>query len=125
MQKQMNRYEEGRIAVDSVIFTIKDQTLLVYVHTREKDPYKDLAELPGGLLLPDETAEETLARKLKDVTGDSDVFFEQFYTFTDPQRDPRKRTISIGFIALLSADKIVNAENFYKVTKLPKLAFDH
>lgn len=122
---KLKSYEQGRIAVDAVIFTIKDQKLLAYLNVREKDPYKNLAELPGGLLLPNETAEETLSRKLRDVTGNIDVFFEQFYTFTKPKRDPRGRTVSIGFIALLSEDKISNTENFYKLDNLPELAFDH
>ena len=123
--KNKTNYESGRIAVDAVIFTIKEKKLLVYLNKREKDPFKHLAELPGGLLLPNETAEETLARKLKDVTGMTDVFFEQFHSFTKPNRDPRGRTISIGFIALVSEDKIPATASFYEVANLPKLAFDH
>lgn len=126
MQKQkVQNYEQGRIAVDTVIFTIRKRKLLVYLNTREKDPYKNLLELPGGLLLSKETAEETLARKLKDVVGTKNVFFQQFYTFTKPGRDPRGRIISIGFIALLSQDKITNIEKFHQLSNLPKLAFDH
>lgn len=124
VQKQQS-YEQGRIAIDPVIFTIKNQTLLVYLNTREKDPYKNTAELPGGLLLPNETAEGTLARKLKDIIGPDNIFFQQFHTFTKPKRDPRGRTISIGFIALLPPDKISNVQNFYQLKNLPKLAFDH
>jgi 8-oxo-dGTP diphosphatase len=120
-----NSYEHGRIAVDAAIFTIKDGQLFLYLNTREKEPFEGLAELPGGLLLPNETAEETLARKLKDVMGVSDVFFEQFHTFTDPSRDPRSRTISIAFIALLPADKIKEEAKFVQIEALPKLAFDH
>lgn len=118
-------YERGRIAIDVVILTIKDQKLFVYLNTREKEPFKSLAELPGGLLLTHEAAEQTLARKLKDVIGVEDIFFQQFYTFTEPNRDPRGRTISIGFIALVPEDKVKNANNFYTLTNFPKLAFDH
>jgi 8-oxo-dGTP diphosphatase len=124
-EKKSSQYEIGRIAIDPVIFTIKEQKLLVYLNTREKEPYKGLAELPGGLLLPSETAEETLSRKLKDVIGVGNVFFEQFYTFTNPKRDPRTRTVSIAFIALIPEDKITSTEHFHKISKLPKLAFDH
>lgn len=118
-------YEEGKIAVDAVIFTIKDQKLWVYLDTREIEPYKGLAELAGGLLLNDETAEERLQRKLESITGSNDIFFEQFHTFTDPKRDPRGRVISIGYIALISSDKVKNHENFYEFSALPQLAFDH
>jgi 8-oxo-dGTP diphosphatase len=117
-------YEKGRIAADPVIFTIKEQKLWVYLTIREIEPYKNLAELPGGLLFENETAEETLARKLTDIIG-ANIFFQQFYTFTKPKRDPRVRTVSIGFIALVSSDKLKISENFYELNKLPKLAFDH
>lgn len=121
----MQNYETGKIAVDAVIFTIKNRELLVYLSTRDKDPYKNLSELPGGLLLSNETADETLSRKLKSIITNADVFFDQFYTFTDPKRDPRQRTISIGFIALVSQEKISNDQNFYEINNLPKMAFDH
>lgn len=120
-----SNYEQGRIAVDAVIFTIRDQKLLVYLNPREKEPFKNLAELPGGLLLPKEAAEETLSRKLKDIIGTGGIFFEQFHTFTNPDRDPRIRTVTIGFIALLPQDNLINNAKFKEIDKLPKLAFDH
>lgn len=124
MKIQEKVYEQGKIAVNAVVFTIQNNDLFVYLDIREKEPFKDSLELPGGLLLPDETAEGTLFRKLKDI-GQKDIFFQQFYTFTSPKRDPRGRTISIGFIALLSPDKILHTENFYQLSSLSKLAFDH
>lgn len=118
-------YEEAKVAVDGVIFTVKNGELLVYLNKRDKAPFNGQLELPGGLLLKGETAEETLFRKLKDVTGTPNIFFEQFYTFTNPKRDPRGRTVSVGFIALVAEDKMVGSTNFYSLKSLPKLAFDH
>lgn len=124
MTQEKQKYEHGRIAVDPVIFTIKDRALSVYLNFREKEPFMGLAELPGGLLRPQETAEETLHRKLESIIG-SDVFFEQFHTFTQPDRDPRIRTVSIAFIALVAAEKVANSQQFIELSKIPKLAFDH
>lgn len=118
-------YETGRIAVDAVIFTIQDHKLMVYLNTREKEPYEGMAELPGGLLLSEETAEATLSRKLNDVIGSDQVFFEQFHTFTHPKRDPRVRTVSIAFIALVPKNKVAHTEKFHSIDELPPLAFDH
>jgi 8-oxo-dGTP diphosphatase len=123
--KNTHRYESGSIAVDAVICTIKDETLLVYLNSREKDPYKGMFELPGGLLLQDESAEEALGRKLEDVLGLQEIFFQQFHTFTQPDRDPRGRTISIGFIALVAQDQIRDHNYYYPVDQLPRMAFDH
>lgn len=118
-------YEEGKIAVDAVIFTVKNGELLVCLNKRDKPPFAGMQELPGGLLLKSETAEETLSRKLKEITGIQKIFFQQFYTFTSPKRDPRGRTVSVGFIALVSQDKLSELDNFYSLKSLPKLAFDH
>lgn len=124
--RMINEYEVGRIAVDAVIFTVKDRELWVYLKTREKEPFLGQHELPGGLLLPRETAENTLARKLNEIVDSDTVFLEQFHTFTDPKRDPRTRTISIAFMALLPQEKVSDSlDHFHKLTKLPQLAFDH
>jgi 8-oxo-dGTP diphosphatase len=119
------KYEKGWIAVDAVIFTIYDQQLKVLLHEREKEPFKGLMELPGGLLLPNETAEETLKRKLHEITGQHKIFFQQFSTFTTPKRDPRERAVSIGFIALISKEKVKGLEGWHYCSKLPQMAFDH
>ena len=118
-------YEKARIAVDAVIFTIHDKKLKVLLHKREKEPYKNKQELPGGLLRENETAEETLSRKLEEIIEHKNIFFQQFFTFTHPSRDPRERTISICFIALINEEKITNINNWYDYLNLPELAFDH
>ena len=125
MKEKNKNYEFANIAVNAVICTIKDKKLLIYLQTREKDPFKNYLELPGGLLHQKETAQETLIRKLKNITELKNHSLHQFQTFTDPKRDLRSRTISIGYIALLSSEKITSLKNFYQVDSLTKLAFDH
>ena len=117
-------YTTARVAVDPVVFTIHNRTLKVLLVQREKDPFKGAYELPGGLLQGNETAEETLARKLQELAGKS-VFFTQFYTFSDPKRDARERTISIGFISLTHELSVAQHYSWHDYQKLPKLAFDH
>lgn len=119
------KYESGNIAVNAVICTIKDGEILVYLSEREKSPFSGLLEIPGGILLNGETAEETLERKVKEILGIKKIFFRQFHTFTSPMRDPRGRVISIGFISLISADRIRDISQFHKISELNKLAFDH
>ncbi|MBI4148706.1 NUDIX hydrolase [Candidatus Woesearchaeota archaeon] len=121
----MPAYERVLIAVDPVIFTITHDHLQVLLRQREKEPFKGKYELPGGLVQHGETAELALSRKLTEILGTQNVFFTQFHTFTAPQRDPRARTASIGFIALVSRDKIPAGEEWLSVDQLPLLAFDH
>lgn len=125
MTNQTEQYEQARVGVDAVIFTINEDELLVYLNKREKEPFNGLAELPGGLLLHNETAEETLLRKLSDTIGDHNVYYQQFHTFSDPNRDPRMRTITVGFIALVAGDKVADIHKFHKLSQLPPTAFDH
>lgn len=118
-------YEIVKVAVDPVIFTINKGKLQVLLQVREKEPFKSLPELPGGLLLFRETAEETLKRKLRELVGCENLFFTQFYTFTEPDRDPRGRTISIGFVALVNEERIKKFTGWFEVEQLKDLAFDH
>ncbi len=116
-------YLQSRVAVDAVIFSIDDGKLKLLLHEREKEPFEGLAELPGGLLLTSEAAEDAMMRKLTELIGTNKVFFQQFHTFSDLNRDPRGRAISIGFIALVSSDYVDS--NWFDSAKLPKMAFDH
>lgn len=122
---KMSEYERSLVAVDPVIFTISDSTLKVLLTRREKDPFKGFYELPGGLLQAKETSDETLARKLKEVLGIKGLFMTQFHTFTDPKRDPRSRTVSIGYIALIGKHQVPISEGWFALSALPALAFDH
>jgi len=118
-------YEKTKIGIDPVIFTIHTNLLKVLLHVREKDPFKDLKELPGGLLLSQETAEETLKRKLKQLVGQENLFFKQFQTFTNPNRDPRERTVSIGFVSLVNQEQVKDLVKWYDLDSVKELAFDH
>jgi 8-oxo-dGTP diphosphatase len=121
-------HEKARIAVDAVIFTIHDRRLKVLLTRREKEPFKGRLELFGGLLHENETAEDTLRRKLSETLGKEDskgLFFQQFFTFTSPSRDPRERTISIGYITLINSQRLKSMDGWHDCKSLPELAFDH
>ncbi len=121
----MPQYEKARVAVDAAIFSIAEGKLKVLLHQREKKPYTGQYELLGGLLLPNETAEETLMRKLKETFGRDDIYFSQFQAFSTPKRDPRVRTLSVAYLALVGWDKVENLEGWQDFDSLPLLAFDH
>lgn len=112
------------IAVDAVIFSVIDSKLCVFLKKREKEPYLGLLELLGGFVLSNETAQETLRRKLKEIS-DETVEFTQFDVFSDPKRDPRNKVVSIGYTALVNEEKAKRIGNFYELDKVSKLSFDH
>ncbi len=121
----MKKYEKTLVGVDPVIFTIIDEKLYVYLERREKKPFKNFLELPGGLIFPDETCEDTIKRKLSQYFGKTQIYLNQFHVFSDPKRDPRERTISVGFLALVNSQKISSKSNWHITEEIKNLAFDH
>jgi 8-oxo-dGTP diphosphatase len=55
--------------------------------------------LPGGFIEPHESAEQAALRELFEETGTTDVAIKQLGSFSDPDRDPRTRIITIAFTA--------------------------
>jgi 8-oxo-dGTP diphosphatase len=118
-------YEKSRIAVDPVIFSIKNGELKVLLHQRDKEPFDGNYELPGGLLRSEELPENRLNKKLKEMVGKEEIYFDQFDVFTAPDRDPRERTVSIGYIALVGREEVENEDRWFNARELPEMAFDH
>ena len=78
----------------------------------------------------DESCEEGALRELKEETGLTGAYIEQFHTFSDPNRDPRERVITVAYYALVriqdvkAGDDAAKAE-WFALDKVPQLAFDH
>ena len=118
------------VAVDLVIFTVHDGTLQVLLIERGIPPFKGQWALPGGFILERETLEEAARRELEEETGLRDVYLEQLYTFGDPDRDPRGRTVAVAYYALtppapLRASTDAANAAWFPAASPPKLAFDH
>ncbi len=87
--------------------------------------------LPGGFVDYGEALEEAALREAWEETGIEVSELRQFRTYSDPDRDPRRHTISTVFVAkaqkglLRPSDDAEKAQIFIK-SKLPSpLAFDH
>ncbi len=119
------------VAVDVVLFTIKNEDLKVGLIRREEPPYLGKYALPGRFVRYDEPVETTarMALELKCGINPKAVFLEQLYTFgQDLHRDTRIRAISIVYYGLIDAGKIdfhTEKLHWHSVYALPELAFDH
>ncbi|MBB4615800.1 NUDIX domain-containing protein [Novosphingobium sp. ERN07] len=97
-------YPPFAVTVDLVLMTIGDGTLSVLLQRRAEEPFADRLALPGGFVSLDETLDRAARRVLADKAGlaaQDSAWLEQLYTFGDPQRDLRMRTVSVAYFALL------------------------
>ena len=121
-----------KVAVDAVIFTIRDNELKVLLIQMKKKPYEGAWAFPGGLIDTKETSEEAARRILEEQTGVKQVYLEQLATFDDLSRDPLGRVMSVAYMALIASQdlKLRTTEKYQAVQwlpigKLPMLAYDH
>lgn len=97
-------FEPFAVTVDLAVLTVLDGALHVLLVERGHEPYAGHWALPGGFVLPQESAETAARRELAEETGLSDVsglHLEQLRTYSEPGRDPRMRVVSVAFAALL------------------------
>lgn len=118
-------------AVDAVIFTILDNKLQVLIKpvSTETSNYQGLYSFPGGVMRPEENAEQALNRHLKEKVGLKSIYTEQLYTFTDINRDVRSRAVAIAYLGLVSPETVARyvdkSAKFVSVTSIKTLAYDH
>lgn len=125
-------YERPALATDCAIFGFDGGELKLLLIERENEPFKNKWALPGGFVFMDETTETSAKRILLEKAGLKNVFIEQLYTFSEVDRDPRERIVSVSYFALVNKHQFeliagrdtVKAE-WFELSKLPKLAFDH
>ena len=88
--------------------------------------------LPGGFMEIGETLEETATRELEEETGLKNVELKQLQAFSQVDRDPRTRVVTIVFYGMVSLENSAvmggdDAEraDWFSVNNLPPLGFDH
>lgn len=118
------------VTADSVIFGYADGKLNVALIERKMDPFQGMWAIPGGFMEGPETAEETALRELQEETGIANIYLEQFHVFSSHGRDPRGRTITIAFFALINSDNYhlvattdASKAKWWPAYQLPELAF--
>jgi len=132
----MSYYSEHKklhVAVDSIIFGYDEEgrELKVLLLKRNFQPAKGEWSLMGGFLKDNEGINEAAKRILSQLTGLSDVYMEQLYTFGELDRDPGARIISVAYFALIkiNASDLELVKNhgatWVPISAMPQLIFDH
>ncbi|MCB9252413.1 MAG: NUDIX hydrolase [Flavobacteriales bacterium] len=139
------------VSVDCVIFGFDNVDLKVLLIEREtgdaNETVDDLMALPGNLILENEDLDEAAQRVLKELTGLSDLYLEQFWTFGNPNRlnkpedqrwleaireIPEARVITVAYYSLvkledysLTPSGFARKASWVKIKDIQNLAFDH
>jgi 8-oxo-dGTP diphosphatase len=140
----------AHISLDCVLFGFHDNQLKVLLLKMKRN---DRWALPGGFMRKEETAEMAASRILKERTGISDIFLQQFHVFSTPNRSDQsgavaslkeegvlqideewfnQRFISIGFYALVefsqvkpSPDSFSDECRWHELEEIGSLILDH
>ncbi|NEW77884.1 MAG: NUDIX hydrolase [Gelidibacter sp.] len=119
------------LAVDCIIFGFDKDDLKILLIKRDFEPEKGKWSLIGGFLKRSENLNEAATRILNHLTGFHDIYMEQLYAFSEVDRDPVERTISVAYYALINVENHTEELNqdydakWFSVDNAPKLIFDH
>ncbi|MFE7468166.1 NUDIX domain-containing protein [Streptomyces sp. NPDC057499] len=129
-------FEPFAVTVDLAVFTVRGSRLHVLLVERGEEPYKGCWALPGGFVLPRESAESAARRELAEETGLTEnavsaFHLEQLRTYSEPDRDPRMRVVSVAYAALVPdlpeprGGGDAASARWWDATAPGPLAFDH
>ena len=124
------KYPHPALTADCVIFGFDGMAIKVLLIQRGIEPFKGKWAFPGGFMKIDETAEECAKRELEEETGLKNTAVEQFHTFSDVNRDPRERVITVAHYALVRLSEVKGGDDaasarWFSMNEVPSLAFDH
>ena len=126
------KYPRPALTADCVVFGLDDENLKVLLIQRDNEPFEGKWALPGGFAQVGEPVEKTALRELEEETNLKNVFLEQLYTFSAPDRDPREHVVTVAFLALVNlvehevhASSDARGAAWFDVDDVPSLAFDH
>ncbi len=131
---KLSDYPNPLLMVDSVLFTVNNQSLKILLLKRANHPHKGLWSLPGGFIdiENDATTEDTALRKITEKTKVTPPYLEQLQTFSSKDRDPRGWSATITYFALIAhqdTERQLNNDTQWvslaELSKFQPLAFDH
>ena len=125
------KYPRPSVTTDCVIFGYDTKEgLSVLLIKRGIEPFKDHWAFPGGFIKMDEDAETGARRELREETSLEATHIEQFGCFSEVNRDPRERVITIAYYALVKKSEVFGGDDaseahWFPIDNVPPLAFDH
>lgn len=117
------------IAVDCIILGFDGKKLKALLIKRNFEPGLGNWSLMGGFIKKEESVDQGAARILEDLTGLTNIYMEQLYSFGEVDRDPGGRVISISYFALIKINDTTELKGhnakWFDVRRIPIMIFDH
>ncbi|MDF2749730.1 MAG: hydrolase [Gaiellaceae bacterium] len=108
---------------------VRQARLRTLLWERAREPFRDAWALPGGLLAPGETLDDSIRRHLAAKVDVSELAHaEQLGTWSDPARSPGRWELATAYLGLVPVDvdpRLPEDTAWHPVDDLPALAFDH
>lgn len=125
------KYPHPSITTDCVIFgyDVKDGLSLLLIE-RKAEPFKGRWAFPGGFMHIDEDTESCARRELQEETALTATVLEQLGCYSDVNRDPRERVVTIAYYGIIKKSNVVGGDDakdarWFALNEIPTLAFDH
>jgi 8-oxo-dGTP diphosphatase len=127
---QINNDFKTAISIDCVIFGYDEESLQVLLVKCDMPPFEKEFSLIGDLLRPNETLDNAAKRVLVTKTGLKDVYLEQIKCFSNIDRHPLARVVTIPYYSLVKIDEcdlkdVYGIVKWEKIDNINSLAFDH
>ena len=119
------------LALDCIVFGFEEDQLKLLMIKRRIEPRKGEWSLMGDFVRLNESLDEAARRILLMLTGLTNIYLEQLYTFGDPYRDPLDKVVSVVYYALIKINdydrEIVkhNGAEWFPAENNPNMVFDH
>lgn len=122
------------ITCDVILLAWRRPSIEVLLIQRKHDPCNGHWALPGGFVDEQEPLEKAALRELQEETGIRQARVAQLATFGKPGRDPRGRTVTVVYYALVRSGRARRARAgddasdvaWFPIAHLPRrIAFDH
>lgn len=119
------------VTADAMVFYKNGGHLELVLVKRKNEPFKGMWAFPGGFVEDDEELEHAAIRELHEETGLQLQSMKQVHAFGKPGRDPRGRTVSVNYYAIVpeklpvaGGDDAAEA-HWVRVQDIKEMAFDH
>ncbi len=124
------KYPRPAVTADCIVITNEPLPKVLLIQ-RGADPFKGAWAFPGGFMNMDETTEQCAIRELEEETGLKVATVHQIGAYSKVDRDPRGRTITVAYLAIIDSPQEVQGQDdaakakWFPINELPTLAFDH